>query len=71
MFVKFKEITGADIYITSYFRVGRESNTTYPADVVRTLPSADAAEKIDPRITFEMYNTTFIYMVPKENTQEP
>ena len=33
MYIKFREIVGAKIYITSYFRVGRESNTIYPKAV--------------------------------------
>lgn len=57
MYVKFKEIKGASVYITSFFRDDRESNTTYPDDVEESL-------KQDTNITFEMYNTTFIYMVP-------
>ena len=60
MYVKFKEIKGASVYITSFFRDDRESNTTYPADVEESLAQ-------DTNITFEMYNTTFIYMVP-DNT---
>jgi hypothetical protein len=57
MYVKFKEITGADVYITSYFLPDRESNTIYPKGVEETLTK-------DTNVTFEMYNTTFIYMVP-------
>jgi len=57
MYVKFKKITGAKIYITSFFREDRESNTIYPDDVAKTI-----LDKTN--VTFEMYNETFIYMVP-------
>ena len=57
MYVKFKKITGTKIYITSFFREDRESNTIYPDDVAKTI--IDKAN-----VTFEMYNETFIYMVP-------
>ena len=59
MYVKFREIKGASIYITSYFRVGKESHTIYPDEVEKSLAA-------DTNITFEMYNTTFIYMVPDD-----
>ena len=64
MYVKFKEIKGASIYITSYFRVGKESHTIYPDEVKESMDK-------NTNITFEMYNTTFIYMVPDENTPLP
>jgi len=57
MYVKFKKITGAKIYITSFFREDRESNTIYPDDVAKTILDIT-------NVTFEMYNETFIYMVP-------
>lgn len=57
MYVKFKKITGAKIYITSFFREDRESNTIYPDYVAKTI-----LDKTN--VTFEMYNETFIYMVP-------
>lgn len=60
MYVKFKEITGASIYITSYFREDRESNTIYPDKVKESMDK-------NTNITYEMYNTTFIYMVPGPN----
>ena len=57
MYIKFKDIVGAKIYITSFFLSDRESNTIYPDEVEATM-------KQNTNITFEMYNTTFIYMVP-------
>ena len=59
MYLKFNKILGANIYITSYFRDDRESNTIYPAEVVKSMSNPEGAN-----ITFEMYNETFIYMVP-------
>lgn len=49
MYIKFRKISGAKIYITSYFREDKESNTIYPSDVEDSM-------KEDTNITFEMYN---------------
>lgn len=57
--VRFEDISNLDIYITSYFLVGKESNTFYPNQV-----QAMFDQKQD--FVFEMYNDTFIYAVPKD-----
>jgi hypothetical protein len=53
--LRFDEIQNMDIYITSYFRPDKESNTIYPKSV---------KTGVFEEITFEMYNKTTIYAIP-------
>ena len=57
--LRFNEFENVNIYITSYFRSDKESNTFYP-------PSIEKGKDI----TFEMYNQTFIYVIPKNRNED-
>lgn len=50
---KFTELKNVKIYVSSYFKVDKESNIIYPDQIAK-----------GKEITLEMYNDTFIYMVP-------
>ena len=51
MYLKFNKISGAKVYITSFFRDDRESNTMYPEEVLKSMKNPEG-----PNITYEMYN---------------
>ena len=55
--MKFTNIENAKIYIASYFRHDKESNVIFPDQVSEYMNNKT-------EITFEMYNDTFIYMIP-------
>jgi hypothetical protein len=57
--LRFDEIKNANIFSVSYFRDDKDCNTFFP----------DEIEK-EKEIDLEMYNTTVIYMVPKDRNQD-
>lgn len=65
--IKFTKLVNVKVYITSYFRDDKLSNTTY-------YLNAEAVQKLvdEPLLaTIEMYNTTHIYIVPDEKVNKP
>ena len=61
--LSFKKASNVKIYISSYFFENKESQTQYFTN------SQDLELLLEPStiLTFEMYNTTEIYIVPQDN----
>lgn len=52
--IRFDALSNVKVYITSYFRSDKESNIIFPDQIT-----------LGENINFEMYNTTFVYMIPQ------
>ena len=64
--LKFDKLVNVKIYISSYFKINdsRPSNTWYFMDSEETQKLTE----MEP-FTFEMYNKTFVYVVPIDPEQ--
>lgn len=58
----FTSLNNVKIYISSYFKI----NDDRPAKTQYFIDQEDIDELLEMEFTIEMYNKTFVYVVPKD-----
>jgi hypothetical protein len=64
--LKFTSLKNVKVYISSYFRI----NDDRPAKSFYFIDDEDLLQLPELDFTIEMYNKTFVYIVPKDTSPE-